>query len=151
MNVPFLQTSNDSRRGFVGRLLDPKLPVERRHFDCNRGGLSHKPVKHLSDKNPAGYHCASTAGRLHCSWICDQRANVIVTTCAKRPRSSLSRSCLASLNWLRLGVVIFLAAVMPRCVVVYCPSEREGGAGAEECLELCALAQRPWHGLAGAR
>ncbi|CAE7938533.1 cbpA, partial [Symbiodinium necroappetens] len=24
-----------------------------------------------------------------------------------------------------------------RCVVVYCPSEREGGAGAEECLELC--------------
>ena len=50
MNVSFLQTSNDSRRGFVGRLLDPKLPVERRHFDCNRVGLSHKPVKHLSDK-----------------------------------------------------------------------------------------------------
>jgi len=24
-----------------------------------------------------------------------------------------------------------------RCVVVYCPSERDGGAGAEECLELC--------------
>lgn len=30
--------------------------------------------------------------------------------------------------------------------MVYCPSEFDGGAGAEECLPLCLSAKRRWNG-----